>query len=110
MAKDIEVYKALSQISIERHNKLSEAEKVEQISIIRNLSEGKKVKAVSNFTKTTIEGKITKIDRSTHLLTIKERGKPEKVIMLLDFVVTIIPLLDIIISWFKRTFNFRRKK
>ncbi|MGB0925495.1 MAG: hypothetical protein ACPGTS_02195, partial [Minisyncoccia bacterium] len=64
----------------------------------------------SKRTEIVIEGKLKKIDRANHLLTIEDPNGAEKVIIVLDFIVTVIPLLDIIIGWFKRTFRFKKRK
>lgn len=107
---DQSTYFRLAEISRQRHNSSSEEVKAEQIDIVRNLSEHKRIKAVNKRSGYVIEGKLKKIDRQNHLLTIEDPNGAEKVIIVLDYIVTIIPLLDIIIGWFKRTFRFKKRK
>ena len=103
---DQEVYQELGIIAKEKFNLLTQEERANQIDFIRNLKEGQHVTASSKINDiNNFKGKIKKIDRQNHLIVIEDPEGFNRVLIILDYIIKIIPLIDIIINWFKSLFR-----
>lgn len=95
---DKEAYGEISRIAKDKYFNLSQDKRMEHLEVVRNLLVGKRIRATDKHNGYTVEGTIKTIDRENHLLIIESPNGVQKVIIILDYIITIIPMIEVIID------------